>query len=289
MVAERIGVFLPCLHQASVAAGMETAHELGFKLVQPGQFPGVEPARKEWQELLSLAERHELRVSALSAYQDFGNADGIKERIQLMKSCLDLARELPSPIVITEAGGTLFADAEQRRQCWNTLVDAMRELCDYAANVGAYVAMEPGGAGLVASVESMHELLSEVDNPHLKLNLDPANVVMFGSDPVQAARELGQHVMHTHAKDGLFFYSVTPDEYKRVAGKFTTLEELGTLLGHDTAPAVEVPLGKGHVNWNDYVRALVDAGYAGPFIIERETGDDPIGDITHAKRFLETL
>ncbi len=289
MRAERIGILLPCLHEASVAAGLRKAHELGFRLVQPRQFPGAEPAREEWEELVSLADRYELRLSGLSCYQDFGNADGIQSRIRLMKCCLDVARELPTPVVITEAGGTPFAGGEQRRQCWNTLVGAMRELCEYAANVGAYVAMEPGGGGLVASVESMHQLLSEVDTPHLKLNLDPANVVMFGSDPVRAARELGHHVIHTHAKDGVFFYSVAPDEYEQVAGKFKTLEELGTLLGHDTAPAEEMPLGKGHVNWKEYVRALDGADYAGAFVIERETGEKPVEDIIHGKRFLESL
>jgi len=289
MDSERIGVFLPCLHQPSLEASLQKAADLGIRLIQPNKLAEGKLATNDWKQFLKLVRKHKVTVSGLSCYLNFGSANGIEDRIEIMKSYLDVAPDIPTPVVITEAGGIPFAGGGLRRQCWQTLVAAMKKVSDYAAKAGSYVAMEPGGGGLVASVESMHELLDEVNNPHLKLNMDPANVTMFGSDAVRAARDLGQHAIHTHAKDGVFHFMIAPEDFVRVAGKWKTLEELGKLLGHDTAPAEEVPLGKGQVQWKTYIAALTDAGYSGPFVIEREVGENPVADIVHAKKFLEAI
>ena len=68
--------------------------------------------------------------------------------------------------------------------------------------------------------------------------------------------------MHTHAKDAL----VHPDGKRQ-----------------------EVPLGTGWVDWPRYVGYLREAGFDGYFAIERETGEDPVGDIQAAVDFLRTL
>ena len=53
--------------------------------------------------------------------------------------------------------------------------------------------------------------------------------------------------------------------------------------------AQEVPLGDGWVDWPRYVGGLRDEGFDGYYAIEREVGDDPVGDITKAVRFLQSL
>lgn len=49
----------------------------------------------------------------------------------------------------------------------------------------------------------------------------------------------------------------------------------------------EVPLGEGGVNWNEYMKALMDIGYTGYLTIEREVGENPEADISRAAQFLK--
>jgi sugar phosphate isomerase/epimerase len=51
----------------------------------------------------------------------------------------------------------------------------------------------------------------------------------------------------------------------------------------------EEPLGKGDVDFVNYIKALREIGYQGFLTIERELGPDPVADIVTAVRFLNTL
>ncbi len=80
--------------------------------------------------------------------------------------------------------------------------------------------------------------------------------------PVEGVKVFGKHIIHTHAKDAKVF----PDIGRK-----------------------EVPLGEGWIDWPKYVANLREVGYDGYYAIEREVGEDPVGDITRAIEFLRTL
>ena len=84
--------------------------------------------------------------------------------------------------------------------------------------------------------------------------------MVAGDDPVQAVSVLKDYIVHTHAKDGI----------KKPDGSWQ-----------------EVPLGKGGVDWPNYLKALKDIGYDGYLTIEREVGEDPAADIKLAVDFLK--
>ena len=50
-----------------------------------------------------------------------------------------------------------------------------------------------------------------------------------------------------------------------------------------------MPLGEGWIDWPKYVAALREEGFDGYYAIEREVGADPVGVITRAVRFLQSL
>jgi sugar phosphate isomerase/epimerase len=105
----------------------------------------------------------------------------------------------------------------------------------------------------------MADFLRSFNSPALRVNYDPANLVMNGFDHVRGVRDLADFIVHTHAKDGVR----GPDGKGR-----------------------EVPLGEGGVQWPEYLGALAEIGYGGFFAIEREVGDDPAKDIAKAAEFL---
>jgi L-ribulose-5-phosphate 3-epimerase len=48
-------------------------------------------------------------------------------------------------------------------------------------------------------------------------------------------------------------------------------------------------VGDGWVEWPRYVGLLKEQVFDGYFAIEREVGEDPVGDITRAVRLLQSL
>jgi sugar phosphate isomerase/epimerase len=116
--------------------------------------------------------------------------------------------------------------------------------------------------------ETAEELLAfirAVDRPNLGINFDPANLILYGKDrPIEALESVKDHVVSCHCKDGVW-----PTEEG----------QLGS----------EMPLGQGQVDVPAFVAKLKAIGYAGPLTIEREAGDDRIGDILRGKALLESL
>lgn len=165
---------------------------------------------------------------------------------------------------------------------WDKYVTACREIAQYGEGIGAVLAMETGPE----PPRVLEALLKEVDSVGLGINYDPANFIIwppllatnpeYGDktevpakpydkdaameeyEPVEGVRRLAPYIVHTHAKDG---DGSRGDWY-------------------------DVPLGTGWVDWSRYLRLLKNHGYTGYLAIEREGGEDRIGEITHAANFL---
>ena len=85
--------------------------------------------------------------------------------------------------------------------------------------------------------------------PNLKVNFDPANMLLYDmGDPIRAVEILGPDIHSVHVKDA---------RRPKVPGQW----------------GEEVPLGQGEVNIPKFVQALKRNGYTGPLVIEREVGD----------------
>jgi sugar phosphate isomerase/epimerase len=85
--------------------------------------------------------------------------------------------------------------------------------------------------------------------PNLKVNFDPANMLLYDmGDPIRAVEVLAPDIRSVHVKDAF---------RPKVAGEW----------------GQEVPLGQGEVNIKEFVNALKKNGYTGPLLIEREVGD----------------
>ncbi len=109
-------------------------------------------------------------------------------------------------------------------------------------------------------------LIEDVGTGNLGINLDPANLLMYGkANPVDALDVFGQHVRGVHAKDGEY-----PTD--------------GVSLGK------EKPMGEGRVNFPLLVPKLKEKGFTGILAIEREiSGPRQIEDIKRAIAILEPL
>ncbi len=122
--------------------------------------------------------------------------------------------------------------------------DAVRRICDHAMRHRQTFALETGQEPAAILLR----FIEDVDRPNLRINFDPANMILYGSgDPIDALRVVGRLVVSVHAKDGDWPPPHTPGA-------------LGT----------ERPLGQGAVGMQRFVAALREIGCTGPLNVERE-------------------
>ena len=140
---------------------------------------------------------------------------------------------------------------EDDAQAAGVLGDRLHSLADAAGELALVLLLETGQE----TAAGLREFLEQLDHPALGVNLDPANMVLYDKgDPVSAVHTLAPWIKHIHVKDAL------------------RTEQPGTW-------GVEVPWGQGHVGSEAFLQALVDIGYDGALAIERESGEDRLGDV----------
>ncbi len=131
------------------------------------------------------------------------------------------------------------------------MMTRLRAVADLFHNAGVAVAFETGQE----SAATLADALREIDHPAVGVNLDPANMILYGmGDPVAAVATLGPWIRQVHIKDAL--------PASRVG-----------------AWGQEVQVGTGAVEWPAFIGALRDLGRPLDLVIEREAGAARAGDV----------
>src|SRR6185369_9549577 len=125
--------------------------------------------------------------------------------------------------------------------------DTLGKVSQLAKEKNITVAFETGQE----SAELLRRTLDDLKCPNLKINFDPANMILYDmGDPIRAVEILGPDIRSVHVKD---------------ANRTKTPGTWGE----------EVPLGQGEVDIPRFVATLKRVGYTGPLVVEREVGDQP--------------
>ncbi len=146
---------------------------------------------------------------------------------------------------------------------YSELVDTIAEIAEYCAARDLYFNFETGQETPV----TLMRLFSDVGASNLGVNLDPANLILYGrGNPVDALDIYGDKIRGVHVKDG---------DYP--SGNF---HELGK----------ERVVGEGSVNYPVFLPKLLAGGYTGDLYIEREiTGVQRCEDIKKTIRYIREL
>ena len=268
----------------TVRENIEKARALGAQGVQiyavDGEMAPWNLTKEQIAEKKSILDANGLAVSALCG--DLGGhgfqiADDNKSKVEKSKRIVDLALELGTKVVTTHIGVV----PDTKNDTYHIMQAACNELAEYADSVGASFAVETGPE----KAEMLKEFLDGLSARGVKVNLDPANLVMVTQDdPVKAVYTLRDYIVHTHAKDGI---NHRPCDRHKIYGFFATGGDGGDLRDMPIWEYFqEVPLGQGSVDFDAYLAALADIGYNGYLTIEREVGEDPAADIGLAVDFL---
>jgi L-ribulose-5-phosphate 3-epimerase len=181
------------------------------------------------------------------------------ERLAALKQAADFAYAAGVPSITTHVG---FIPEDPNDPKYAGTIAALKEIAAHCQQLSLRFWFETGQETPVTLLRT----IEDVGTDNLGINLDPANLLMYGkANPVDALDIIGRFVEGVHAKDG---------EYP------TNGRKLGQ----------EKPLGEGRVNFPVLVAKLKGLGFKGALTIEREiTGPRQIEDIKHAIRVLTPL
>jgi len=181
------------------------------------------------------------------------------ERVDALRHGADFARSVGVPSITTHVG---FIPENPSDPLYRGVIAALREVAQHCRERGVEFWFETGQE----TPTTLLRAIGDIGTDNLGLNLDPANLLMYGkANPLDALDVVGHLVRGVHAKDG---------EYP------TNGRELG----------VEKPIGEGRVNFPALVPRLRALGFTGALTIEREIhGPRQTADIHRAIEILSSL
>lgn len=166
---------------------------------------------------------------------------------ELALGAIDATAKLGVKYISTHAG---FIDESDPAYAAK-IKDRIKVLADAAAEKDIMLLMETGQE----TAEELKEFLDELKHPALGVNFDPANMILYDKGtPVEAVQVLAPWIKHLHIKDAI------------------RTKEPGTW-------GEEVPWGDGEVIPEAFLKELEEVGFEGVMAIEREQGDNRLGDI----------
>lgn len=163
----------------------------------------------------------------------------VRDTQDYLRHCVDVAVTVGSPVIAGPAyasvGRTWRLSPDERREVYAELREGLRPVLDHAAERGVKLAVEPLNryeTSLVNTVEQALDALPE--DCHLALDVYHMNIEE--KDPARAVRQ--------------------------AAGRIAHVQVCGTDRGTP---------GADRFDWPGFSRALRDAGYQGPLVIESFT------------------
>jgi D-psicose/D-tagatose/L-ribulose 3-epimerase len=163
--------------------------------------------------------------------------------LQYIKTCIDIASELGSPLVsgpmYSATGKTRLLSTAEKKQQWDWAIENMRLAAEYAADRGIKLAVEPLNrfeTDFINTVEQGLELFSKIGKDNVGFLIDTFHMNLEEKDIPDAIRRAGKKVFNFHSCEN----------------------DRGTP-------------GTGHIPWQEVSIALRDIGYDGPVVIESFT------------------
>lgn len=174
----------------------------------------------------------------------------------------DFAKEIGVSSIACHVG---FIPHDPEHPDYQPVRDLVRRICDRAEQNGQTFALETGQE----PAESLLSFLKDAGCQNLRINFDPANMILYGTgEPLPALEILAPYVTSVHAKDGDW-----------------------PPAGQPGALGTERPLGQGQVDIPAYVAKLKEVGFNGPLNVEREVEDpqQKLADMRMAVELLKQL
>jgi len=241
------------------------------------------------KQLAQYIGENRMQVAGLNCPTRHSLADPeyLEERVQLIRSAMELARPLQTSSLIVPCG--LIPDPEQPDQTPNvsnsdidqqanpfsfatddtpqsttsadqfdTLCEVVSDLARHGNHVGCTLTLQLPNYD-VALIE---RLMAAVITGPLQIAFDPAVTVFTGANAVHTYRNMYSHVGYVRARDG---------------------------IRNSDFSGTETAVGDGTVHWEEFLPTLIEADFTGWVCIERTGGDHRETDVLNSVARVKSL
>jgi sugar phosphate isomerase/epimerase len=256
----KVGVALASLGQPFKTA-IRTAARLGVRAVEIDARNDLRPSEFSQtgiRDLRKMLKDYELSVSAVSfpTRRGYGDIRELERRIEATKQAMKFAYDLGCSVVVNQVGQI---PEDKNDPSWKSLVQALTDIGNAGQRYGAFLCARTG----TEEGERMKELIDALPIGSLAVDFDPGALIVNGFSASEAIDHLANKVAHFHVRDGV-------TDLARGRG-------------------IEVPVGRGSVDFPQLFGKLEEQGYSGWFTIQRDEGADRLGDIANTIEFLKNL
>ena len=256
---------------------LEMVRSLGVRYGQmgiPGSMRLTGAVAAQWKAALEAAGLTLVTVFAAYEGEDYTDIPAVARTVGFVPEktrAVRLARTLAVSDFAAELGvGSIachigFVPEDAGHADYVAVREMVRTVSDHAARHGQSFALETGQE----PARVLLGFMGDVDRRNLRINFDPANLILYGTgEPIAALETLAPLVISVHCKDGDW-----------------------PAPGVRGALGVERPLGEGSVGIGRFVETLRKLGFRGPLNVERETEDqrERFRDLAGGVRLLRAL
>ena len=261
-----IGVCSWSLQPEGAAQLVELTKQLGLQHIQLALWPLVPlDDKRKFQELGHLRKSGLTLTAAAMGFpgEDYSSIDAIRrtggyvpdEEWPVRKALSVQAAQLAAELGIRKVSTHIGFVPPEGEPGYDDIKNRVRQIAEIFKGHDIDLLLETGQE----RADELLAFLHDVQSPNVFINFDPANMILYGlGDPIGAMQTLAPFIRHVHVKDA------------------TPSAKPGEAWGE------EVPFGAGQVGPRRFLDALKSINYTGPLAIEREAGNDRVGDVRKA-------
>jgi sugar phosphate isomerase/epimerase len=187
--------------------------------------------------------------------RSFADQQELDARVAATRAAMEFAWSLRATTLSVRLGKL---PSEKESPEYRLLHEVVSDLARHGNHVGVTLAVHP----VHDAPDSLREFCGSVQSGFVGVDFDPAAFVIGGHKPADAFRQLHQSIVHFTARDSI-----------RDAG----------------GGGLEVPLGRGEIEWVELLPLLDEIAYPGWVTVARTQGADQRGDVARGVEYLKNV
>ncbi|OPA74784.1 hypothetical protein BVG16_23840 [Paenibacillus selenitireducens] len=235
---------------------------LGFESVEfAGKRPHCSPldiGKQDRQEIRQMLDESGLELACLASYHDFAthfehkDMAYMEKELVYMKNIIELAHDLGCSLVRTYTG--YYKEGVPYRTQWDHCVKGIKESARMASAYGITIGVQNHSC-IASEPDSLLDFMAEVDEPNAKVVLDAPFIDNHFKPLRETVLKFKGMIVHTHLTD-----YIRREKYKYVS-ETVTFDPNGIEM-------ISVPIGKGGIDYKEFISALHEVGYEGSLSYE---------------------